>query len=87
MNLHRLLHLPHLYLIFTSIIKSQKVSSCKLLIARSHFLGESRLSLVACSPFDHDLHQERDEDDEEDHDDQHDDENHKHDEDDDSVPL
>ena len=64
---------------------SSESGSCKLLIARSHFLGESRLSLVACSPFDHDLHEERDEDDDEEHDEEHDDEDddedHKHDDD------
>ena len=61
------------------------MGSCKLLIARSHFLGESRLSLVACSPFDHDLHEEHYEDDDEEHDEEHDDEDddedHNHDDD------
>ena len=42
----------------------QKGGSCKLLIARSHFLGERRLSLVACAallPFDHDHHERHEE--------------------------
>ena len=45
------------------IFTSQKVSSCKLLIARSHFLGESRLSFSRVQPADHEARDEEDGDD------------------------